>query len=232
MQNVGAWGGAWLMVPPRSTPGLFMCAPDSRLAAFRCIFFSAWPFQRASRLADIVDPPQSLNSFSPGVVDEWASAVLRRAILDHRSNTVCRGYSLVLTICASPRRETHFEAPGVGRAILPALVPKEEPGSGFSQAPSKRNWEFNLSASVGPALGGGPPRRDHICFWPVVRPKPSSAKLSFLSVSSGVFLVVCHVKRLVRRRSAPPELFSGATVCRQFRYVRALLSRNPYGIAL
>ena len=119
---------------------------------------------------------------------------------------------LVLTFALSAGDA--FETP-TWRAILPELVPKED----LAAASALNGIEFNLARAVGPALAGT-----------IISVAGVAAAFVANFVSFfGVILVVARWKRPVRRRSAPPESFSGATVA-AIRYVRPL-SRNPDGIA-
>jgi predicted MFS family arabinose efflux permease len=109
---------------------------------------------------------------------------------------------LVLTFALSAGDA--FETPA-WRAILPELVPKED----LAAASALNGIEFNLARAVGPALAG------MIISAAGVATAFVANFLSFF----GVILVVAKWKRPVRRRSAPPESFSGATVA-AIRYVR------------
>ena len=97
-----------------------------------------------------------------------------------------------------------FETPA-WRAILPELVPKEE----LAAASALNGIEFNLARAVGPALAGA------------IISAAGVATAFFANFVSffGVILVVARWKRPVRKRSAPAESFSGATVA-AIRYVR------------
>jgi predicted MFS family arabinose efflux permease len=109
---------------------------------------------------------------------------------------------LVLTFALSAGDA--FETPA-WRAILPELVPKED----LAAASALNGIEFNLARAVGPALAGT-----------IISVAGVAAAFvaNFISFF-GVILVVARWKRPVRRRSAPPESFSGATVA-AIRYVR------------
>jgi MFS family permease len=97
-----------------------------------------------------------------------------------------------------------FETPA-WRAILPELVSKED----LAAASALNGIEFNLARAVGPALAG------------VVIAAAGVATAFLANVVSffGVILVVVRWKRPVRKRVAPPETLSGATVA-AIRYVR------------
>ena len=109
---------------------------------------------------------------------------------------------LVLTFALSAGDA--FETP-TWRAILPELVPKED----LAPASALNGIEFNLARTVGPALAGV-----------VIAAAGVAAAFVVNCVSFfGVILVVARWKRPVRKRTAPPETFSGATVA-AIRYVR------------
>ena len=97
-----------------------------------------------------------------------------------------------------------FEAPA-WRAILPELVPKED----LAAASALNGIEFNLARAVGPALAGT------IISVAGVATAFIANSVSFF----GVILVVARWRRPARRRSGPPESFSGATLA-AIRYVR------------
>jgi hypothetical protein len=84
------------------------------------------------------------------------------------------------------------------------LVPKED----LAAASALNGIEFNLARAVGPALAGA------------IISVAGVATAFFANFVSffGVILVVARWKRPVRKRSAPPESFSGATVA-AIRYV-------------
>jgi predicted MFS family arabinose efflux permease len=109
---------------------------------------------------------------------------------------------LVLTFALSAGDA--FEMP-TWRAILPELVAKED----LAAASALNGIEFNLARAVGPALAG-----TLISLAGVA----TAFVANFVSFF-GVILVVARWKRPARRRSAPLESFSGATVA-AIRYVR------------
>jgi predicted MFS family arabinose efflux permease len=109
---------------------------------------------------------------------------------------------LVLTFALSAGDA--FETPA-WRAILPELVRKED----LAAASALNGIEFNLARAVGPALAG---------MIISVAGVGIAFVANFVSFF-GVIVVVARWKRPVRKRSAPPESFSGATVA-AIRYVR------------
>jgi MFS family permease len=108
---------------------------------------------------------------------------------------------LVLTFALSAGDA--FETP-TWRAILPDLVPKDD----LAAASALNGIEFNLARAVGPALAGA------------VIAAAGVAAAFFVNFVSffGVILVVARWKRPIRKRTAPPETLTGATVA-AIRYV-------------
>jgi MFS family permease len=109
---------------------------------------------------------------------------------------------LVLTFALSAGDA--FEIPTWG-AILPELVPKDD----LVAASALNGIEFNLARAVGPALAG------------IVIAAAGVATAFVVNFVSffGVILVVARWKRPIRKRTAPPETLTGATVA-AIRYVR------------
>src|SRR5262249_3124887 len=109
---------------------------------------------------------------------------------------------LALTFALSPGDA--FETPTL-RAMLPELVSK----ANLAAAAALNGIEFNLARAVGPALAG------------VVIAAAGVATAFVANFISffGVILVVARWKRPIRKQTAPPETFSGATVA-AIRYVR------------
>jgi MFS family permease len=109
---------------------------------------------------------------------------------------------LVLTFALSAGDA--FETPS-WRAILPELVSKED----LAAASALNGIEFNLARAVGPALAGVV----------IAAAGVATAFVTNFVAFFGVILVVAKWKRPVRRLTAPPETFTGATVA-AIRYVR------------
>jgi MFS family permease len=109
---------------------------------------------------------------------------------------------LVLTFALSAGDA--FETP-TWSAILPELLPKDE----LASASALNGIEFNLARAVGPAVAG------------IVIAAAGVATAFVVNFVSffGVILVVAKWKRPVRKRTAPPETLTGATVA-ALRYVR------------
>lgn len=97
-----------------------------------------------------------------------------------------------------------FETP-TWRAILPELVPKDD----LAAASALNGIEFNLARAVGPALAG---------ILIAAAGVATAFVVNFVSFF-GVILVVARWKRPIRKRTAPPETLTGATVA-AIRYVR------------
>jgi transmembrane secretion effector len=97
-----------------------------------------------------------------------------------------------------------FETPA-WRAILPEVVPKDD----LAAASALNGIEFNLARAVGPALAG------------IVITVAGVAAAFFVNFVSffGVILLIARWKRPMRKRTAPPETLTGATVA-AIRYVR------------
>jgi MFS family permease len=109
---------------------------------------------------------------------------------------------LVLTFALSAGDA--FETP-TWRAILPELVPKDD----LAAASALNGIEFNLARAVGPALAG----------IVIAAAGVATAFVANFVSFFGVILVVAKWKRPIRKRTAPPETLSGATVA-AIRYVR------------
>ena len=109
---------------------------------------------------------------------------------------------LVLTFALSAGDA--FETP-TWRAILPELVPKDD----LAAASALNGIEFNLARAVGPALAG----------MIIAAAGVATAFVANFVSFFGVILVVARWKRPIRKRTAPAETLTGATVA-AIRYVR------------
>jgi MFS family permease len=109
---------------------------------------------------------------------------------------------LVLTFALSAGDA--FETPTWG-AILPELVPRDD----LAAASALNGIEFNLARAVGPALAG----------IVIAAAGVATAFVANFVSFFGVILVVARWKRPIRKRTAPPETLTGATVA-AIRYVR------------
>ena len=184
-------GAAWLMVSLGAGP---IYVALTQTAASLPYFLLALP---AGSAGDIVDR-RKLILFT----ESWMMGVASILAILTIAGVMSPWILLVLTFALSAGDA--FETPA-WRAILPELVPKED----LAAASALNGIEFNLARAVGPALAGA------IISVAGVATAFVANSISFF----GVILVVVRWKRPVRKRSAPPESFSGATVA-AIRYVR------------
>ena len=184
-------GAAWLMVSLGAGP---IYVALTQTAASLPYFLLALP---AGSAGDIVDR-RKLILFT----ESWMMGVALILAILTIAGVMSPWILLVLTFALSAGDA--FETPA-WRAILPELVPKED----LAAASALNGIEFNLARAVGPALAGA-----------IISVAGVAAAFIANFVSFfGVILVVARWKRPVRRRSSPPESFSGATVA-AIRYVR------------
>src|SRR6202453_6085 len=184
-------GAAWLMVSLGAGP---IYVALTQTAASLPYFLLALP---AGSAGDIVDR-RKLVLFT----ESWMMGIALLLAVLTISGFMSPWLLLVLTFALSAGDA--FETP-TWRAILPELVSKED----LAPASALNGIEFNLARAVGPALTG------------VVIAAAGVATafvMNFLSFC-GVIFVVAKWKRPVRKRTTPPETFSGATVA-AIRYVR------------
>jgi len=184
-------GAAWLMVSLGAGP---IYVALTQTAASLPYFLLALP---AGSAGDIVDR-RKLILFT----ESWMMGVALILAILTIAGVMSPWILLVLTFALSAGDA--FETPA-WRAILPELVLKED----LAAASALNGIEFNLARAVGPALAGA------IISVAGVATAFVANFVSFF----GVILVVARWKRPVRKRSAPPESFSGATVA-AIRYVR------------
>ncbi len=184
-------GAAWLMVSIGGGP---IYVALTQTAASLPYFLLALP---AGSAGDIVDR-RKLILFT----ESWMVGVALILAILSIAGVMSPWILLVLTFALSAGDA--FETPA-WRAILPELVPKED----LAAASALNGIEFNLARAVGPALAGA------IIS---VAGVSTAFVVNFLSFF-GVILVIARWKRPVRRRSAPLESFSGATIA-AIRYVR------------
>jgi MFS family permease len=183
-------GAAWLMVSLGAGP---IYVALTQTAASLPYFLLALP---AGSAGDIVDR-RKLILFT----ESWMMGVALILAILAIAGVLSPWILLVLTFALSAGGA--FETPAWG-AILPELVPKED----LAAASALNGIEFNLARAVGPALAG---------TIISVAGVATAFVANFVSFF-GVILVVARWKRPVRKRSAPPESFSGATVA-AIRYV-------------
>src|ERR1700683_490036 len=184
-------GASWLMVSLGAGP---IYVALTQTAASLPYFLLALP---AGSAGDIVDR-RKLVLFT----ESWMMGVALILAILTIAGVMSPWILLVLTFALSAGDA--FEAPA-WRAILPELVPKED----LAAASALDGIEFNLARAVGPALAGAI----------ISAAGVATAFITNFVSFFGVILVVARWKRPVRRRSAPPESFSGATVA-AIRYVR------------
>ena len=184
-------GAAWLMVSLGAGP---IYVALTQTASSLPYFLLALP---AGSAGDIVDR-RKLILFT----ESWMVGATLLLLILTVAGFMSPWLLLVLTFAISAGDA--FETP-TWRAILPELVSKSD----LEAASALNGIEFNLARAVGPALAG------------VVIAAAGVAAAFAANVVSffGVMLVVARWKRPVRKRTAPPETFTGATVA-ALRYVR------------
>src|SRR5580698_3150468 len=183
-------GAAWLMVSLGAGP---IYVALTQTAASLPYFLLALP---AGSAGDIVDR-RKLVLFTESWMMGVALITVVLTIAGHMSPWLLLALTFALTAGDA------FETP-TWRALLPELVPKED----LAAASALNGIEFNLARAVGPALAGV-----------IIAAAGVAAAFAANCVSFvGVILVVARWKRPVRKRTAPPETMSGATVA-ALRYV-------------
>jgi MFS family permease len=195
ISDVGAFmqnvGAGWLMVSLGAGP---VYVALTQTAASLPYFLLALP---AGAAGDIVDRRKLVL-----YTESWMMGVALLLAILAIAGAMSPWILLVLTFALSAGDA--FETPA-WRAILPELVPRED----LAAASALNGIEFNLARAVGPALAGA-----------IISVAGVAAAFVTNFVSFfGVILVVARWKRPARRRSAPPESLSGATVA-AIRYVR------------
>jgi MFS family permease len=184
-------GAAWLMVSLGAGP---IYVALTQTAASLPYFLLALP---AGSAGDIVDR-RKLILFTESWMMGIALLLAGLTIAGFMSPWLL----LVLTFALSAGDA--FETP-TWRAILPELVSKDD----LAAASALNGIEFNLARAVGPALAG---------IVIAVAGVATAFVANFVSFF-GVILVVARWKRPIRKRTAPPETLTGATVA-AIRYVR------------
>jgi len=209
VSDVGAFmqslGAAWLMISLNAGP---LNVALTQTASALPYFLFALP---AGAIGDIVDRRRLILS-----TETWMVAVaLTVAGLTIRGS-ITPLILLILTFALSAGDA--FEAP-TWRALLPELVSKED----LPAAASLNGIEFNLARAVGPGLAG---------MIIAVAGVGTAFLLNAISFF-GVIVVVARWKRVIRKRTTPPETVVGATVAgiRYIRYspvIRRLLIRSGF----
>ena len=183
-------GAAWLMVSLGAGP---IYVALTQTASSLPYFLLALP---AGSAGDIVDR-RKLVLFT----ESWMMGVALITVVLTIAGLMSPWLLLALTFALTAGDA--FETP-TWRALLPELVPKED----LAAASALNGIEFNLARAVGPALAGV-----------IIAAAGVAAAFMANCVSFvGVILVVARWKRPVRKRTAPPETMSGATVA-ALRYV-------------
>src|ERR1700688_1529807 len=195
VSDIGAFmqnvGAAWLMVSLGAGP---IYVALTQTAASLPYFLLALP---AGSAGDIFDRRRLIL-----YTEAWMVGVALILAVLTISGSMSPWLLLALTFALSAGDA--FETPS-WRAILPELVSKDD----LAAASALNGIEFNLARAVGPALAG------------MVIAVAGIATAFVANVISfcGVIVVVARWKRPIRRKSAPPKSFSGATVA-AIRYVR------------
>lgn len=184
-------GAAWLMVSLGAGP---IYVALTQTASSLPYFLLALP---AGSAGDIVDR-RKLILFT----ESWMVGATLLLVVLTMAGFMSPWLLLVLTFAISAGDA--FETP-TWRAILPELVSKDD----LEAASALNGIEFNLARAVGPALAG----------LVIAAAGVAAAFVVNLVSFFGVILVVARWKRPIRKRTAPPETLTGATVA-AIRYVR------------
>ena len=184
-------GAAWLMVSLGAGP---IYVALTQTAASLPYFLLALP---AGSAGDIFDRRKLVLA-----TESWMMGVALLLAVLTIAGFMSPWLLLVLTFALSAGDA--FETP-TWRAILPELVPKDD----LAAASALNGIEFNLARAVGPALAG---------IVIAVAGVATAFVANFVSFF-GVILLVARWKRPIRKRTAPPETLTGATVA-AIRYVR------------
>jgi MFS family permease len=193
--DVGAFmqnvGAAWLMVSLGAGP---IYVALTQTAASLPYFLLALP---AGSAGDIFDRRKLVLA-----TETWMMGIALLLAVLTIGGYMSPWLLLVLTFVLSAGDA--FETP-TWRAILPELVPKDD----LAAASALNGIEFNLARAVGPALAG---------IVITVAGVAAAFVVNFVSFF-GVILLVARWKTPIRKRTAPPETLTGATVA-AIRYVR------------
>jgi MFS family permease len=184
-------GAAWLMVSLHAGP---IYVALTQTASSLPYFLLSLP---AGSAGDIVDRRKLILA-----TEAWMAGVALLLCVLTIGGFMSPWLLLVLTFALSAGDA--FETPS-WRSILPELVPKED----LASASALNGIEFNFARAVGPALAGVV----------IAAAGVATAFVTNFIAFFGVILVVAKWKRPVRKLTAPPETFTGATVA-AIRYVR------------
>jgi len=200
-------GAAWLMVSLKAGP-LYIALTQTAFALPFFIF--ALP---AGAIGDIVDRRKLILS-----TEVWMAAIAVTLTVLTISGLMSPILLLILTFALAAGDA--FESP-TWRAILPELVSKED----LTSASALNGIEFNFARAIGPALAG------------LIIAAAGVGMAFAINAASfvGVIFVILRWKRHPRRRTAPVETFTGATVAavRYTRYspeLRTVLFRSGAGM--
>ncbi len=184
-------GAAWLMVSLHAGPAYVALTQTASSLPY---FLLALP---AGSAGDILDRRKLILA-----TETWMTCVALLICVLTIGGFMSPWLLLVLTFALSAGDA--FETPS-WRAVLSELVGKDE----LPAASALNGIEFNLARAVGPALAG------------VVIAAAGVATAFVTNFVSffGVIFVVARWKRPVRKRTTPPETFTGATID-AIRYVR------------
>ena len=195
VSDIGAFmqgvGAAWLMVSLHAGP---IYVALTQTASSLPYFLLSLP---AGSAGDIVDRRKLILA-----TEAWMAGVALLLCVLTIGGFMSPWLLLVLTFALSAGDA--FETPS-WRSILPELVPRED----LASASALNGIEFNFARAVGPALAGVV----------IAAAGVATAFVTNFIAFFGVILVVAKWKRPVRKLTAPPETFTGATVA-AIRYVR------------
>lgn len=200
-------GAAWLMISLNAGPVYVALIQTASALPF---FVFALP---AGAIGDIVDRRKLILR-----TEAWMFAVAVTVAALTIGGWISPLLLLLLTFALSAGDA--FETP-TWRAVLPELVPAEE----LAAASSLNGIEFNFARAVGPALAG------------IIVAAAGVGAAFLLNAASfvGVIVVIARWKRVVRKRTAPPETIVGGAVAgiRYLRYspaIRTIMLRSGFVI--
>jgi len=200
-------GAAWLMISLSAGPIYVALIQTASALPF---FIFALP---AGAIGDIVDRRRLIL-----YTETWMLAVAIAVAVLTITGWISPLLLLILTFALSSGDA--FETP-TWRAVLPEVVPKED----LPAASALNGIEFNFARAVGPGLAG----------FIVAAAGVGTAFLLNAASFIGVIAVIARWKRLVPRRTSPPETVWGGTIAglRYIRYspaIRRLLLRTGFVI--
>src|SRR6202047_2709160 len=184
-------GAAWLMVSLKAGP---MYVALTQTASALPFFLFALP---AGAIGDIVDRRKLIL-----YTETWMVGVALVLAVLALAGSVSPLPLLILTFALSAGDA--FEAPS-WRAVLPELVKKED----LPAASALNGIEFNFARAVGPGLAG------------LIIAAAGAGSAFLLNAASfiRVIALIARWRRLVPRRTSPPETVWGGTIA-GLRYIR------------